>query len=272
MRKLLRQVIGIHVLICGDKYLFAAGLLYKRQIAAPLVLDPHGVEIFRLCAEHHHDLSAIESGKYVRFIGCAELVLQRDTREEHLEPFLRELMIKVVCKHAILRSSAAVIGLFVANEHIERLFLLRNCKDALLNLVYRFGLFLIDFTLSGIGIVQGGFVVIIIENRCELSTVHGRNALMTLRVFHILDTVTAEDERPIRLGIVTVLIQNLLIDSGSFVEIVVAAKMVRAVIEIRFSVVVQTRQGLLCTARVTHADGIPGVKFYCAAAHFTFED
>ena len=271
VRKLLRQVVGIHVLICGNEHLFAVAVLDERKISRPLVFHPHGVEILGLCAEHYHDLGAVEGGEYVRLIGRAELVLKRDAREEHLEAFLRELMIKVICKDAVLCSSAAVIGLFVADEHIERLFFLRNRKNPLLNLVYRLSLILIKLFLIAVGIVQSGLVVIVIENRRKLSAVHGGNALVALRVFHIIDSVVAENERPIRLGVGVVLVEYLLIDSRRLVEIVVAAKMVRAVVKIRSSVVVQTGQGLLCAARVAHADGIPGVKFYCAAAHFTFE-
>lgn len=141
-----------------------------------------------------------------------------------------------------------------------------------MNLVYRLSLILIKLFLIAVGIVQSGLVVIVIENRRKLSAVHGGNALAALRVFHIFDSVVAENERPIRLGVGVVLVEYLLIDSRRLVEIVVAAKMVRAVVKIRSSVVVQTGQGLLCAARVAHADGIPGVKFYCAAAHFTFED
>ena len=56
MRKFLRQVVGIHIPVGGDQYLFAAGMLHKCEIAAPLVLYPHSVEMLRLRTEHDHDL------------------------------------------------------------------------------------------------------------------------------------------------------------------------------------------------------------------------
>ena len=85
MRKFLRQVVWIHVLICGDEHLFTVAVLDERKISRPLVFHPHGVEILGLCAERYHDLGAVEGGEYVRLVGRAELVLKRDAREEHLE-------------------------------------------------------------------------------------------------------------------------------------------------------------------------------------------
>ncbi len=55
MRKLLRQIVGVHIAICGDER-FLRAVLNKREIAAPFVFDPYGVEVFRLRAENDHDL------------------------------------------------------------------------------------------------------------------------------------------------------------------------------------------------------------------------
>ena len=93
MRKFFRQVIGVHIFICRNKYLLAARIFDKRKIAAPFISDPHGIEIFRSCAEYHHYFCAVQCRKYVRFISCTEFILECNTAEKDLETFLRQLMI-----------------------------------------------------------------------------------------------------------------------------------------------------------------------------------
>ena len=90
-------------------------------------------------------------------------------------------------------------------------------------------------------------------------------------ILHVFDTVSAENERPVRFCIGVVLVQDLLINRHCFVEIVIPAEMVGSVVKICFFVVVKTRQCLLCAAGIAYADRRSLLEFYCAAAHFTFE-
>ena len=270
MGKLVRQIIGVHVAVGGDERLFRA-VFDECKIAAPLILHPHGVEILRPRAQHHHDLGAVERGENVRLIGHAELVLQRNAAEKDLEALGGELVIEVVGKHAVLRPPSVRVGLLVADKNVKELFLLGNFQNPPLNFVDGLGLVLVNAALAAVRVLQRGFIVVVVEYRGELSAVDGGNASVAGRVLDVFDAVAAKHERPIRLGIGLVLVQNLLIDTHRLVELVVAAEMVRPVIQIRPLLIVKPRQSLLRAAAIAHTDRCTRLKLNRASAHFTFE-
>ena len=74
-RKLLRQVIWVHVPVAGNEQLSLV-LAHHGKKTAPLVLDPDGVEVFTAGANSHHDLCRVERGEYVRLILCAGYIFQ----------------------------------------------------------------------------------------------------------------------------------------------------------------------------------------------------
>ena len=98
--KLLGHVIGVHVLEHRDQ-----GLFLPRgdqlQKAAPLVLDPDGVEVFVVRADHQHHFRAVQGREDVRLVLRAELVLQRDPGEEHAVALVGQFFIDVLCDHAV---------------------------------------------------------------------------------------------------------------------------------------------------------------------------
>ena len=272
MGKLLRQIIGVHILVGGNQHLLTTAVFHQRQVAAPLVFHPHGVKILRLGAQHHHDLGAVEGSEYVRLVGGAQLVLQGDAGKEHLEALLSELVVQVVGQHTIRGAATAIVRLLVADEHIKGLLLLGNGQDALLNLVDGLGLGFVDLPLGGIGIVQGGLIVVVVKDGGKLRPVHRGHAPVSGRVLHILDAVAAQDQGPVGLGIGVVLGQNLLVDAHGLVVFVAAAEVIGPVVEVGPSVIVQLGQGLLGAAAITHGHGVAGVKFQRPTAHFAFED
>ena len=271
MRKFIGQVKRVHILIGGNEHLFSAGLLHKGKIAAPFVFHPNGIEIFRLCAEHHHDLGAVERCENIRLIGAAELILQSNPREKDLEPLLRQLVIEVICKHTVLCASAVCVRFLIADKDIKRLLLAGNFKNALLNFINYLRLRFIDCPLRIVGMGNGGFIICVGENRGILRAVHRGDAFMCCRILHIFDTVAAKHKRPIRLGIVRILAENLLVNAHGLVEIVVAAEMIRTVIQVGALIIIQARQGLLRAAAVADADACAWLEFNRAAAHFTFK-
>ena len=271
MGKLLWQIVGIHIAVGGDQYLFRTAP-DQCQIATPLVLHPHGVEILRLRAQHHHDLGAVQCGEYVRLIGGTQLVLQRDAGEEHLEALLCQLVVEIGSQHAVRCPTAIGICLLVADEYIKKFFLLGNLQNALLNFVDYFSLGLVDHPLGGVGVLDGGLVVLIIENGGVLGSVHRRHALVRGRILHVLNAIAAQHQRPVRLSVGLVLVENLLIDACRLVEVVVAPEVVGAVVEVGAPVVVQLRQRLRGAAVFTHGYGLTGIDLQLSAAHFAFED
>ena len=180
-------------------------------------------------------------------------------------------MVKVICQHAVGRSSAAAVGLLVGNENIKRLFLLRDFKNALLNFVDRLCFFLVNAALICVGIFQRRFVVIIVENGRVLRTVYRGDTIVCRGVFDIFDSVAAKHQRPISLGVGAVLGEDLFVDAHCLVEIIVSAEVIRAVVEICFSVVVKTRERLLRSAGIAHSDGRALLEFNLATAHFAFK-
>ena len=123
--QLLRQVIGIHVPIAGQKEL-AAVLLHQRQETAPFVLDPDGVKMRRLRTHRDHDLCGMEGGKDIRLILRTRLVLQSDPGEEHPPSLFGQPIIDILRQDAVPCALAVFVGLLIADKHIEGFFVLRG--------------------------------------------------------------------------------------------------------------------------------------------------
>ena len=193
MGKLLRQVVGVHVAVGGDQHLLRT-TPNQRQITAPLIFHPHGVEVLRLRAQYHHDLGAVQCGEYVWLISRAQLVLQRDAGEEHLEALLCQLVVEIGSQHAVRCTASMGVRLLVTYEHVERLFFLGNLQNALLNFVDCFSLGLVDHPLGGVGVLDGGLIVLIIENGGVLGAVHRRHALVRGGILHVLNAIAAQHQ------------------------------------------------------------------------------
>ena len=141
-----------------------------------------------------------------------------------------------------------------------------------MNFIDSLGFGLVDRPLSGVGVLDGGLVVLVVENGRVLGAVHRRDALVGGGILHILDTVAAQHQRPVRLGVGLVLVEDLLIDACRLVEVVVAPEVVGAVVEVGAPVVLQLRQRLRGAAVFAYGYGFTGIDVQLPAAHFTFED
>ena len=64
----------------------------------------------------------------------AGLVLERDAREEHPPALLGQLVIDVLRHQRIARALAVGVRFLVADEYVERLFVLRGRENAVLHL------------------------------------------------------------------------------------------------------------------------------------------
>ena len=85
----------------------------------------------------------------------------------------------------------------------------------------------------------------IIENRRKLSAVDRFHSFVRRQILHIFNTVLTEYERPVRFRVGRVFVQYLFVYPCRFVELIVPAEMIRTVVEIRPSVVIELRQSLL---------------------------
>ena len=252
--------------------LLTAAVLDQRQVSAPLVLDPDGVEVLRLGADDNHDFGGIQSSENVWLEGDAELVLEGNAAEEDFEAIPRQLLIEVVCEDAVYGSRAAGIRLLVTDEYIEGLFFRRDVENSLLDVINGLRLVFVNGALVGIRVFHGGLVILIGKDRGILRTVHSRYPAMRCGIFHVFDTIATEDKRPVCFSIGVIFIQNLLVDAHCTVELVVPTEMVGTVIQVCFLIIIKARQGLLGAAAIAYADGCTLFEFYCAAAHFAFEN
>ena len=90
----LRHIIRIHITVTGDEQAAAVGA-HERKVAAPFIFDPDGVQIFRLRADHNHDLGRVQGSKDIRLVFLPELIFQRDAREEDLIARVGELVVNM---------------------------------------------------------------------------------------------------------------------------------------------------------------------------------
>ena len=238
VRELLGQIVGIHVAVRGNER-FLRAVSDEHEKAAPLVLDPHCVEMLGLRAENDHHLCRVECGEYVRLVLLTELVFKRNAREKDLEALLCELVIQVGRNDGITGAPAVGACFLVTDEDVERLLVLRNSENSFLNFVDSSRLLLVNGSLVSVGVLERRLVILVHENRRKLRTVDGRHTLVCGGVFDVLDTVAAEHERPIRLTVCLVLFEDLFVHRHSLVKFVRPTEMVGAVIHIGAPVVVK---------------------------------
>ena len=132
-RQCLRQIIRIHIAVARQKQL-APILFHHGQESAPFVLDPNGVKMLRLRADHDHDLRGVQRRKDIRLVFRACLIFQCDARKEHTVALLCQLVVDLLRHQTIARALTVLTGLLVAEEDVERLFILRRGKNAALHL------------------------------------------------------------------------------------------------------------------------------------------
>ena len=115
--ELFGHIVWIHIAVAGDEELRLIFAHHGKE-AAPLVLDPYGVEVLRARTDDDHDLRRVQRGEYVRLVLCTGDVLKRDTREEHAPSLFGELVVDVLRKHAVARAFAVLVKLLITDEHI----------------------------------------------------------------------------------------------------------------------------------------------------------
>ena len=101
-------------------------MAHKLKISAPLVLNPYGVEMLRLCADDQHYTRAVERGEYIWLVLAAKLILQRYAAEEYAVALLHKLIVNILRYRAVLRSLAGCIRFLIAYEYVIRLLAFGN--------------------------------------------------------------------------------------------------------------------------------------------------
>ena len=269
-RKLLRQVVWVHVPVAGNEQLSLV-LAHHGKKTAPLVLDPDGVEVFSAGANSHHDLGRVERGEYVRLILCAGYIFQRNAGEEHAPALFGELIVDVLRQYAVAGALPVCVQLLVADENIIRLGVLRGGEDAALYLGNLCRVLLILAAGNAVGMFKRSEVVHVFKEAVKACPVAGGQPFIAHRVFHIFNTVPAEGAAPVRLRIRVILGDNALVHRKSLVKLSHAAKMIASVECCRALFITDLGQGHRTAAVFTDSKCFFRRKLHIPAAHFAFD-
>ena len=229
--------------------------------------------MLRPAADDHHHPRAVQRREDVRLVLLAQLVLQRDAREEHLVALLRQAVVDLLRPLRIPRALAVFIRLLVADEHVIRLLVRGNREDALLNLRNLRALRLVQAAALRIRrVLHRREVVRIRKDRRHLHPVARRHAPSRRRVLDVLDAVAADDRAPVRFRVGIVLLEQLLIRGQRLVKLALAAEVVRPVVAVQLLLVLRLRDRRGAAAVCTGAVCLARRELDVPAAHFAFDD
>ena len=180
-------------------------------------------------------------------------------------------MIDVVCDNAV-GSAGAVVALLVADKDVIGFFLRGQGKYLLLQTVDLFCFGLVDTPLNGIRTAQSLLVVLIGDDGIKGRAVTGGNTLEGVRVLHIFNAVLAEDQSPMCLGIVRVVLHQLFVELLCLVELAFHPQDIRTIEQRLHIFVIRRGNSLLGAAVFAFAYGHPLGNIKGTAAHFTLQN
>ena len=270
-RQCLRQIIRVHIAVARQEQL-APVLFHHGQEAAPFIFDPDGVKMLRLCADHDHDLRRVQRREDIRLIFRACFIFQCDAREEHAIALLGQLVIDLLRHQAVARALAILSGLLVAEEHVERLLILRGGKNAALYFGDFRCVFLVLAAGNAVGMLDRSQIVHILQKAVEARAVARRQPFIRCRVLHIFNTEPAQRTAPVRLSVVVVLGNDALIHSQRLVKLAAAPKVIAAVKRRCPLLIVYLRQSHRAAAVFARPKGLIRRDLNIPAAHFTFNN
>ena len=270
-RQCLRQIIRIHIAVARQEQL-APVLFHHGQEAAPFVLDPDGVKMLRLRADHDHDLRGVQRREDIRLIFRARLIFQCDAREEYAVALLGQLVIDLLRHQAVARALAVLAGLLVAEEDVERLLILRGGENAALHLGDFGCVLLILAAGDAVGMLNCSQIVHVLQKAVEARTVARRQPFIRRRVLHIFNTEPAQRAAPVRLSVVVVLGNDPLIHGQRLVKLAAAPKVIAAVERRCPLLVIYFGQRHRAAAVFTRSKGLVRRDLNIPAAHFTFNN
>ena len=128
-------------------------------------------------------------------------------------------MVYVIGDNAVLRPVAVFVRLLVADKHIERLLVMNYAENILLDAVDLLRFLLIQLTLSAVSVCERRFVILIRKYCVKRSTVASRNPIIGFGVFDIFNTVFAENDAPMRFGIIGIFLEYLVVDFFRFIKL-----------------------------------------------------
>ena len=253
--QLLRQVIGVHARVAGEQQLGAV-LAHHGQEPAPFVLHPHGGEMLRLRADHHHHLGGVQGGEDIGLILGASHVFQGDPGEEDPLALLGQLVIDILGHEGVPGPLALSVGLLIADEYIVGFRVLGGGEDAPLDLRDLGGVLAVLPLGQALGVFHRRQIVHILQEAVEGGPVAGGEPFEGLGVLHILDAEAAQGAAPVGFRILIVLLNDPLIDRQGLIELADAAEMVAPVEGGCPLVVIELGEGHGGAAEIAGAEGL----------------
>ena len=265
----LGHVIGVDALVAGNQVLCLV-LGHELEVAAPLILDPHGVVVFIIRAEGQHDLRAVQGGEDVRLVFLAQLVLQGDAGEEYPVALFRQGVIDILGNDTVHGAFAVFVRLLVADENIIRLLLAGDLDDALADLLDLLGLLPVDLAGDHIGVLLGLLKVGILQNAVKAGAMAGGNLFAGGRVIHVLDAVLAQHQAPVGFRLLGEIGDDGLINARRLIKLTAHAQPVGTGKQRQLFLIVLVGNGLPGAAVFALGHGRTRLDHQIAAAHFTF--
>ncbi len=243
-------------------------LCHELEIAAPLVLDPHGVIVFIIRTECQHDFGGVQSGEDIRLVFLPQLVFQGNAGEEDTIALLRQGIVNILGNDAVHGALTVLVRLLVADENVIRLLLAGNLDDALADFLDLLGLLPIDLAGDHVRIFQSLLKVAVLHDAFKAGTVAGGNFLAGSRVVHILDAVLAQHQAPVGLRLLGEIGDDGLVNPRRFIKLTAHTQPVGTGKEGQLFLVILIGDGLLGAAVFALCHGSTRLYHQVAAAHF----
>ena len=228
--------------------------------------------MLRRGGDQNHHLGAVQGREDIGLVLRTRLILQCDPGEEHPSPLLGELVVDVLGEKAVPGAGAVVLGLLVADKHVEGLLVLGGGEDAPLDLGNLLSVLLVLPSRDAVRMLQGCQVVHVLQEAVEAGPVAGGEVLQGVRVLHILDAEPAQGAAPVGLGVSFVLLYDLFIDGQRLVEFPGPSELIAAVEPVGPLLVVHLGEGHDAAAGIAGPKGTVRGKLNVASAHLAFQD
>ena len=265
-----RQIVGIHIAEAGDQHLSPV-LRSKAQEAAPFVLDPYRVEVLVRRSDGKHYLRRVQSGKNIGLVLSAELILQCNAGEEHLQTLGSQRVVNILRQYGIVGTHAVIVRFLIADENVIGLLVSADRKDRIVQAVDLLRLPPIDALCCYVGIFHGEYVVFVLHKALEARPVAGRLLFARGRVVDIFNAPIAQAQSPVSLGFLREFGDKLLVQCRRLVELIIKTQPVRAIEEGHLLLVISARHCLSRPAIFAFNDLVGFDDVQITTAHFAFK-
>ena len=195
-------------------------LAHQQQEPLPFVFHPRGIHVFRAGRDHDHHPRGLQRRINIRFVFLARQRFQRRGGKEHAITAARKQVVEILSKRLSLRL------VLKANENVKRPLGFDNLEVSPLDIVDFSSLAHVNFALLCVRMLARRAIILVGQNRRALHAIDRR--LVSARILHVHHAETAQQQRPVRLGVVCIFIQYLVVNFHCAIEIAVLPVLIGA--------------------------------------------